>query len=130
MLIHGRHAGGCVSNVEIVGGEDTPLLFELRGSKGNLTIRGHHPGGYQCGDLEVTASGKAEPQPRTDLSGLNGAAINVAEVWQRFEEDIRSGSRTVPDFELAVRLTRLLDAIETASDEGRNVTANGNDLPN
>lgn len=125
MLIHGRHASGCVSNVEIVGGKNTPLLFELRGSAGTLTIRGYHPGGYQCGDLEVVTSVEAEAQPRAELLGLEGAAINVGEVWRRFEADIRSGNRTVPDFDTAVRLTHLLDAIEIASDEGRNVVPNG-----
>lgn len=121
MLVHGRHASGCVSNVEITSGENSPLVFELRGSKGNLAIRGHHPGGYQCGNLEVTTSVAAEPQPTAELSGLDGAAINVGEVWRRFENDIRTGQRTTPDFDLAVRLTRLLDAVEVASDEGRNV---------
>lgn len=37
MQIHGRHASGCISNVEIVGGRDTSLLFELRGSKVSLS---------------------------------------------------------------------------------------------
>ena len=35
------------------------------------------------------------------------------------ESDIRTGSRTVPDFECAVRLTRLLDMIDAASQDGR-----------
>lgn len=121
MLIHGRHASGCISNIEIVGGRDTPLLFELHGSKGELAIRGHHPGGYQCGELTVMISVDAEPQPGAELTDLEGPAINVGEVWRRFENDIRTGQRTCPDFDAAVRLTRLLDAIEVASDEGRNV---------
>lgn len=128
MLIHGRHASGCVSNVEITSGQDMPLVFELRGSKGNLAIRGQHPGGYQCGDLQVVTSVEAEPQPASQLAGLDGTAINVGEVWRRFERDIRTGQRTVPDFGVALRLHRLLDAIEVASDEGRNV-APDSDFP-
>lgn len=129
MLIHGRHASGCISNVEIAGGRDAPFLFELRGSKGDLTINGHHPGGYQCGNLQVTASADAEPQPATALPGLDGAAINVGELWRRFETDIRTGNRTVPDFDTAVKLTRLLDAIEISSDEGRNVIPDSSEFP-
>ena len=119
MLIHGRHASGCVSSVEITAGENLPLRFELRGSEGTLEIRGHHPGGYQCGDLTVTTSPAAPEQPRSRLTGLEGAAINVGQLHADFARDIRDGTRTVPDFEAALRLTRLLDAIETASAEGR-----------
>ncbi len=121
MLIHGRHAGGCISNVEITGGADLPLVFELRGSKGTLSIAGHHPGGYQCGALTVQTSVAAEPQPRPPLSGLAGQAINVGQLWAHFESDIRDRTRTVPDFAAAVRLHALLDAIDRACDEGRTI---------
>jgi predicted dehydrogenase len=122
MLIQGRHPGGCVSSIEIVGGEDLPLRFELRGSQGSLAIAGHHPGGYQCASLTVTGPPGSEPQPASNLPELKGAALNVAELWRRFGEDIRTGNRTVADFTMAVKLHRLLDAIELASDEGHNVT--------
>ena len=121
MLIHGRHASGCVSSVEIAGGENVPLCFELRGTKGKLAIAGHHPGGYQCGDLTVSVSPGAEPQPASRLAGLKGQAINVGELWRRFESDIRGGQRTVPDFAVAVKLHALLDAIDRASDEARTI---------
>lgn len=121
MLIHGRHANGCVSSVEITAGENLPLRFELRGSEGTLEIRGQHPGGYQCGALTVTTSAVAEPQPSSALAGLDGAAINVGQLHADFAEDIRRGTRTVPDFDVAVRLTRLLDAIDMASAEGRSI---------
>ncbi len=121
MLIHGRHAGGCVSNVEITGGANVPLVFELRGSKGNLTIEGHHPGGYQCGDLTLRCSVVAEPQPPFPLQGLSAQAINVGQLWAHFEGDIRTGARTVPNFDVAVKLHALLDAIDNASNEGRTI---------
>lgn len=122
MLIHGRHVDGCVSSVEVTSGENTPLRFELRGTEGTLEIRGHHPGGYQCGDLTVVTSPPSEPQPASELVGLEGAAINVGQLHADFAGDIRNGTHTVPDFEVAVRLTRLLDAIEAASAEGRSIT--------
>jgi predicted dehydrogenase len=46
----------------------------------------------------------------------------VAELWARFASDIRSGNRTVPDFDRAVRLARLLDAIDASSENGHAVT--------
>jgi predicted dehydrogenase len=45
-------------------------------------------------------------------------SANVAELWARFAGDIRSGTHTVPDFDRAVRLTRLLDAIDASSETG------------
>ena len=111
-------SSGCVSSVEIVGGTEAPLVFELRGTDGTLTIRGAHPGGYQCGDLTVAVSADAPPQPATRLPGLAGAAINVGELHHRFAQDIRESRHTVPDFARAVALTRLLDAIDEASAKG------------
>jgi len=127
MLIQGRHPGGCVSSIEIVGGEDLPLRFELRGTRGSLEITGHHPGGYQCAALTVVGPAGTDPQP-ADSSGLEGNPRNVAELWHRFENDIRSGTRSVADFAMAVKLHRLLDAIEVSSDEGRNVKPYDSDL--
>lgn len=121
MLITGLHDSGCVSSIEILGGCPIPLRFELRGTKGTLEITGHHPGGYQCAGLTVTCSPEAAAQPLPTLPGLEGAPVNVAQMWAQFETDIRTGTRSVPDFDVAVRLTRLLDAIETASDEQRTV---------
>jgi predicted dehydrogenase len=37
----------------------------------------------------------------------------------RFADDIENGTFTVPDFDDAVRLTRLLDAIDQASASGQ-----------
>ena len=125
MLIMGKHEGGCVSSVEIVGGQPIPLRFELRGTEGTLEISGHHPGGYQCAGLKVSCSTDDEGQPGPAVEGLNGAAINVAQMWAQFENDIRTGSRSVPDFEAAVRLSRLLDAVETASLEAKTVAIDG-----
>ena len=121
MLITGLHTSGCVSSVEILGGVPIPLRFELRGTEGTLEINGNHPGGYQCADLQVTCSTSSEAQPAPAVAGLEGAPINVSQVWSQFEADIRTGTRSVPDFDVAVRLTRLLDAIDIASDEGRTI---------
>jgi predicted dehydrogenase len=121
MLITGTHQSGCVSSVEIIGGEPIPLRFELRGTAGTLEINGHHPGGYQCADLTVHCSSADAATPSPVVNELVGAPINVAQLWSQFERDIRDGSHSVPDFAAAVRLTRLLDAIETASQEQRTI---------
>ncbi|MEY2927228.1 MAG: hypothetical protein RL367_1705 [Pseudomonadota bacterium] len=119
MMILGQHASGCVSSVEIVGGQAMPLRFELRGTAGMLVIEADHPGGYQCAELNVLTWEPHEKRRKTDTGGLKGNPVNVAQLYTGFAHNIRFGRRTVPDFDTAVRLTRLLDAIDTASQEGR-----------
>ena len=122
VLISGRHDSGCVSSVEVIGGVmDTPFVFELRGTSGRLTLNGGHVGGYQAGNLTVATKPESEAQPAPGLSELRGPPANVAELWARFANDIRTGARTAPDFERAVRLTRLLDALEASSADGRSI---------
>ena len=57
LLTFGKHASGCISSMEVVGGvTDVPFVFELRGTEGSLSITGGHPGGYQAGPLVVTTN--------------------------------------------------------------------------
>ena len=53
------------------------------------------------------------------VEGLKYAPVNLAEAWTRFAEDIENGTFTVPDFDDAVRLTKLLDAVDMASASGQ-----------
>jgi predicted dehydrogenase len=122
LLTFGVHASGCVSSLEVVGGViDVPFQFELRGETGSLKITGGHIGGYQAGVLTVAGAGLSS-QPAPTYQGIAVQSANVAELWTRFAADIRNGRRTVPDFDRAVSLTRLLDAIDTASEIGQTVT--------
>ena len=122
LLTFGKHDSGCISSLEVVGGVvDVPFQFELRGTKGSLSITGGHPGGYQAGPLTVTTNPPSAPQPAAVADGLGPQSVNVAELWARFASDIRDGVRTVPDFNRAVRLTQLLDAIDQSSDELRTI---------
>ena len=127
LLVFGKHDSGCVSSLEVVGGVgDVPFEFVLRGEKGSLKITGDHPGGYQVADLVVQTSPPSAGQPEAIAASVGAPSANVAELWARFARDIREGTRTVPDFDRAVRLTRLLDAIEVSSDAGRVVQMRAN----
>jgi predicted dehydrogenase len=120
LLVSGRHDSGCVSSLEVVGGvTDVPFQFELRGTKGSLSITGGHVGGFQAGHLTVLANPPSESQPAPVAPDIPVQSANVAELWARFADDIENGTRTVPDFDRAVRLTRLLDAIDLSSAQGR-----------
>lgn len=120
LLVFGQHDSGCVSSLEVVGGvSDVPFQFELRGETGQLSITGGHAGGFQAGRLVVATSPASASQPAPVAADIPVQSANVAELWARFAGDIASGSRTVPDFDRAVRLTRLLDAIDLSSEQGR-----------
>lgn len=122
LLTFGKHESGCISSLEVVGGVvDVPFQFELRGTRGSLSITGGHPGGYQAGPLVATTNPPSPGQPDAVANGIGPQSVNVSELWARFASDIRSGNRTVPDFDRAVSLTRLLDAIDTASENGLTV---------
>jgi predicted dehydrogenase len=119
MLVLGKHDSGCVSTLEVIGGSSTSFLLEVTGDHGSLKITGGRGGGYQVGALKLEASFDAGPAPLPLLPELGTApAANVAEAYSRLGADIRSGRHTVPDFQLAVRLTRLLDRIDLASSSG------------
>ncbi len=120
LLVHGKHASGCVSSLEVVGGvTDVPFQFELRGETGSLSITGGHVGGFQAGYLTVSTNPPSTPQPAPVAPDIPVQSANVAELWARFASDIENGTRTLPDFDRAVRLTQLLDAIDLSSEQGR-----------
>ena len=126
VVIVGRHASGCVSTLEVVGGTSSvPLSFALRGSTGTLTLSGGHAGGFQVGPLTVTTEPPSAPQAAPIAVGPEGPALNLSAMYARLGDDIRSGTWTVPDFASAVHFHRLLDAIDTSAAEGRRVTLDG-----
>ncbi len=53
-------------------------------------------------------------------SGIDSAAegFQVAQLYARPALDLRTGSRTVPDFDAGLRLHRLLDAIRLSAETG------------
>ena len=120
MLVLGRHASGCVSTFEVIGGkpEHRTALFELEGSAGWLRISGTVPGTCQIAPLKLEASVPVTT-PEPALSGLSGASANIAAAWSAFGRDLREQTFTAPDFAAAERLTGLLTAIDAAATTGQ-----------
>ena len=89
--------------------EDSPQLdaVELQGAQKGDTLE----------DLEI-------PARFTDvLEGMpQGAPYNVGQLYYKFGQAIRSEGNGHPDFDTAVELHRLIDAVRQASDEGRAIT--------
>ncbi len=59
---------------------------------------------------------------RTVPAAVPDPALNVAQLYQRLAEDIRTGERTVPDLAAGRRLHRILDAVRESAASGRRVT--------
>ena len=51
-----------------------------------------------------------------------GVAVNMAQMFRKFAQDIREGKRSHPDFEEAARRHKTLDALELSSKNGSVVT--------
>ena len=95
----------------VVNSEDSPQLQQVR-------IRGARDGSNDLRDLTPPV----ELHPAPEMPG--GSAYNVGQLYSQFEASIRGTSSTlpgVPDFDHAVGLHRLIDAIRQSSDEGRRV---------
>lgn len=119
MLITGKHENGCVSMLEVIGGSpNRPAEFEIVGDNGWIKITGTVPGTCQIARLTMDASVDVDPLPAPVCPELLGAPVNIAETYVALARDIAEGTHTLPDFGRAVRLTKLLSAIDIASDSG------------
>ena len=121
VAIIGRHASGCVSTVEIAGGRNptTPFMCEIFGEKGEIRISGLCGGGFQTGDLRLETTLEAPPAaPEPVVPALKGPPANVAELYAQLAAAIDAGRQHGLDFDYAAHLTRLLAAVDRASDSG------------
>lgn len=124
--ILGRTTSGAVFSADIMGGvapDQGVFTFDLRGTEGWLRLSGGHPYGFQAGDLTLTSSaGFAAADVPAVSGGLEGAAINVGELYAVLARDIATGTHASPDFNHALHSSRLASAIARASAEGRRQT--------
>ena len=92
----------------VVSGLETPQFGGLRlyGAKGNNTLT----------EMEVPARFRY-----VDAKTPQGEPYNVGQLYSRFAQAIRTGEKCQPDFDTAVELHQLIDALKAASDTGRQV---------
>jgi predicted dehydrogenase len=131
VLVSGRLANGAVASVHVaaipyagsgyrmeiygrdgtlvVAGADSPQLGEvsLEGAKGGNPLEAMPPSPH----FRVAAAGTAA-----------GDAFNVGQMYALFVRAIRAGDGGQPNFDTAVALHRLVDAIKGSSDDGREVS--------
>lgn len=129
IVIGGFLATGVPVSVHIHDGKagHARTRFEFSGTRGSLALVSEGPAaghGIQISDIRLYAaeSGATEawrevPVPstcRTPVDVPDTAVRNVTELYSALARDIRTGSRTVPDFETALKLHLLLDTVRSA----------------
>jgi predicted dehydrogenase len=131
VMVNGVLASGAIASVHAatIPYNATGWRMEIYGRKGTLratskgspqrdanTLLGSRDGG-SLEPLPVPASFTEVPEAMPI-----GPPRNVAHLYLRMAIAIRSGGQVEPDFDLAVKRHRLVDAIQRSSDEGRTIT--------
>jgi predicted dehydrogenase len=122
VAVLGKTRSGAVFTADVHGGvapENACSRFEIRGSEGCLSLTGHHPYGFQAGNLKLTSN---IPFPTPDEAavsgGFMGAAINLGEVYAHLVRDVYAGTYTTPGFGHALHNARLIEAVRRAAERG------------
>ncbi len=126
-LLQSQFKDGGTLNAETTGGlpaEATPFDLEIRGDRGVMALIGGAPRGFQSRQMKLLLNGKPYQVNEGELAGLPVPAINVGGAYAALRDDIQNGTAVAPDFEHAVRLTRLVDDLLASSAEGRRRDAN------
>lgn len=131
IMILGRLEGGAVVNacvgvhpyhgsgyrLEIYGKDGTLAMIGggEAGQEAKRKIMGGHKDDKALQELPVPERLKWVPEEVRNL----GPSYDVGQMWVKFAEAIRTGTRIEPDFDSAVRRHRMLDAIVRASQTGQ-----------
>jgi predicted dehydrogenase len=128
VLVSGLLASGAPVSIHYRGGvepDEKSFLWEINGTEGDIRVSA--PLGHTQLvplTLEGAKAGEKAFQPlvvpdsyRTGWPD-NVVPGNVARIYARMAQDLRTGSRTAPSFDDAVALHRLIAAIEAAAGNG------------
>ncbi|MFE9355208.1 Gfo/Idh/MocA family protein [Streptomyces olivaceoviridis] len=130
VAVIGTLRGGAAASVFYRGGASRGDNFrwEINGSEGDLVMTSAW-GNMQVAELTLAGGRGADGAVRpietpasyvndvpAELRGTVGA--NVARLYTHLARDLSDGTRTVPDFEHALKRHRLIDSIERAADTG------------
>ena len=121
LLVQARGAGDLALSIEVAGGrppEAVPFRMEVTGEKGQLVLEGGAIRGFQSGKLTLSLHGKLQQVDEGEVAGLPAEAANVAATYAALRNDIVSGSSTVPDFEHAVYLSKLIHHLLLSAQTG------------
>ncbi len=113
--VHPYHASGY--RLEIYGKDGTLAMIGggEAGEEARRKIMGGHKDDKTLQELPVPERLKWVPEEVRNA----GAGYDVGQMWVKFTEAIRTGTRIEPDFDSAVRRHKMLDAIVRASATGQ-----------
>ena len=126
LLLQGKVHDSYGVGIEVDGGRPASasrFRFEITGENGTMTLEGGAAVGFQAGRLSLAVNGTPELIEEGELAALPDYAVNVGAMYLALRDDINRQQRTVPDFEHAVRLTRLLQAAQQSADTGKRAEA-------
>ncbi|AXC12071.1 Oxidoreductase [Acidisarcina polymorpha] len=121
LLVQARVGAAIPLSVEVAGGrpiDSVAFRMEIDGEMGTLHIDGGAPRGFQSGKLIVSWCGELQHVDEGEGAAMPAEAANVALMYAALRNDFLSGTATVPDFEHAVRLTKLLSDLTASSRTG------------
>jgi predicted dehydrogenase len=131
VLVSGVLTNGAVASVHVatVPWHGTGWRLEVYGREGTLVATAEQMVQYahirlqggQGEDRALQALPVPDRLPWVSAAVPQGPPLNVAQMYHRLGEAIREGREAQPDFDLAVKRHRLLDAIQCSSDRGTRV---------
>jgi predicted dehydrogenase len=133
LVVSGILSSGAPLAFQLRGGlpPGTRLLWEINGTLGDLrlTAQVEDVPVINITPLHLAGGRKGEPGcqslsvPASYYEGLPEAPVarNVAALYRSMAKDLRTGTRTAPSFEDAVKLHTVVAAIESSSASGRRV---------
>jgi predicted dehydrogenase len=129
ILVSGRLARGAVASAHVAGVPWAGIGYrmDVYGREGTLVVTGNVSS--QRGEM-LRLQGTQRSQQLADLplpdrffyvppEFPRGDPFNVGQMYAQFAAAVRTGRSTLPTFETALELHRLLDTIEASSDGGR-----------
>jgi predicted dehydrogenase len=133
VMVNATLQSGAPLSLQLRGGlpRGTRLLWEINGSEGDLRITATNDQVpvINISPLRIEAGRRGQDGyseleiPQSYYFGLEDAvaARNVAGIYGRMAEDLRHGTKTAPDFDDAVSIHKVLDAIERSDETGKRV---------
>ena len=122
LLVQTRLRWTASAGIEVDGGKqpgNTRFRFEITGEQAFMTLAGGASVGFQAGRLALSVNGERQPVDEGELASLPEAAANVGAMYAALRDDIADDRRSVPDFNDAVKLTRLLSDIDRSAHLGQ-----------
>ena len=125
VLVSGKLESGTVMSIHVATQpfHGSGQRLQVYGREGTLVIEGadRRVLGGKGGETALEELPIPERFTQVPESVRQGTPFNVAQMYRRFGEAIRSDQRAEPDFDTAVVRHRLLDAIQKASERGTRV---------